>query len=787
MAEQKNNQNTDNRGKMRTMWLLFGAFWIGLFVFLWGVSHGLLGEMPSFQELENPKSSLATEVYASDNSLLGRFFIKDRSNSKYEELPKSLVDALVSTEDVRFYSHSGIDFRSLGRVFYKTVLLGQDSGGGSTITQQLAKNLFHDKPNSFLGRVKQKFKEWVIALQLERAYTKEEILTMYLNTVSFGNNAYGVKTASETYFSVPPDSLKTEESALLVGMLKGSTMYNPRRNPTLARERRNVVLSQMYKNGKISNEALQILQQKPLALRYNPMDHNEGIAPYFREYVRSEVKRWAKENTKLDGSNYDIHQDGLKIYTTINATMQKYAEDAVTDYMKQLQKEFDQHWKGREPWESLPTVEKVPVHKVKKGDVWAGTNELVYRAVVNSDRYKSLKAQNMEESKIKDVFQKQKVPMTVFSWRGDRDTTMTPLDSIRYIKRFLHTGFMAVDPSTGHILAWVGGINYKNFKYDNLRPSAKRQVGSTFKPFVYAVAVQNGWSPCMKVLNAPVTFEDYNNWTPDNADDDFDGQWMTLKKGLAHSVNRVTAFLMKQITPEPVVQLAKSMGITSHIDPYPSICLGTADISVYEMVGAYATFANKGIYTKPLFITRIEDKNGNVLATFPPETKEVMSERDAYAMISLLDEVTNSGTANSLRWKYKISAEVAGKTGTTNENSDGWYIGITPKIVAGGWTGGDEKVIHFRSLQLGSGSHMVLPIYAQFMNKVYADPTLNISQEDRFEMPANFGIELNCDLYRDPTTSSPSGSGGSSSPPPMSPTGGGNVNSNDYDYNDRFD
>jgi len=771
---------------IKLIWKAFFAGLLLIFLLFIGVSQGLFGTLPTFIELESPKSSLASEVYSSDGVLLGKFFLVDRSNVSYEEIPTHTIDALIATEDARYYQHSGIDFRGMLRVFTKTVIGGKDSGGGSTITQQLAKNLFHDRPSSTFGRIKQKLKEWVIAIKLERSYTKEEILAMYFNTVPFGNNAYGIKSAAQTYFNVQPDSLNVQQSAMLVGLLKGNTRFNPRRNPQNALDRRNVVLTQMSRYGKITTTERDSLAKTELGIRFSPMLHDEGLATYFREYVKTEVKKWATDNVKVDGSNFDIYQDGLKIYTTINSKIQQYAEEAVAEHMPQLQKQFYEHWKEKAPWEDLPKA------KLPKDDVWTGTNELIYRAVKNSERYKVHKDQKLSEAEIKEIFNT-KYPMTVFSWRNEDagiDTVMTPLDSIKYTKYLLHTGMVAMDPETGHILAWIGGIKHKFFKYDSARPTSKRQVGSTFKPIVYAVALQNGWSPCSKVPNLPVVFENYDGWSPENASGYLSGQMVSLRTGLAHSINRVAAYLMKQISPDPVIKLAKKMGVESHIDPIPSICLGSVDMSVYELVGAYSTFANKGLYTKPISITRIEDKNGNELANFSTTTTEAIDEATAYAMVTMLRGVVESGTAGRLKWKYNISADVAGKTGTTNDNSDGWFVGITPQLVAGIWVGGDEKAIHFRTTRLGSGSNMALPIYGKFLSKIYSDSLTNISSNARFQIPPPSimrSIELDCNKYDIPYVGVEDGSSVSTETQASGVGGEADTIKKSFNYNDQFD
>ena len=766
------------------MWLIYFLGVSSIFLLFRYISNGGFGELPSFVELESPTSALASEIYSADNVLLGKFFIEDRSNSSFDELPQHLVDALITTEDVRFYNHSGIDLRSLSRAIFFG-LTGENRGGASTISQQLALNLFDERSPNITERIKQKFKEWVIAVRLERSYTKEEILTMYLNTVPFGYNAHGVKAAAYVFFDSSPDSLKVQEAAVLVGMLKANTLYNPKRNPNNSKKRRNVVLEQMAKYDKLTVAERDSLQELPIELRFNRTTHDEGLATYFRDYVKSYLKNWAEDedNKKLDGTNYNIFKDGLKIYTTLDSRMQQHAEEAVSVYMADLQKQFYKHWGKKNPWDDSPRA------NLKKDDLWYGTNELIYRAAKQSGRYNMMKSSGASEEQIKKAFETP-TEMSVFSWNGERDTTLTPLDSLAHYKRILHTGFMSIDPSNGHIKAWVGDINHKHFKYDNVRPSSKQQVGSTFKPFVYALAMDNGWSPCHLVPNVPVTFEDFDNWTPENAGSLYDGQKITLETGLAHSINRITAYLMKQLSPQQVVDLAKAMGIESHMDPYPSICLGTPDISVYEMIGAYGTFANKGFYNRPIAILRLEDKNGNEIRTFPTFKREAINEHAAYAMISLLKGVTNKGTAIRLRTKYGFYNEIAGKTGTTDDNSDGWFIGITPKLVSGAWVGGDEKAIRFRTTALGSGSNMSLPIWAEFMKRVYADESLGISKEDYFERPPNMSIELDCEKYGPvPTETAEGETTADPNDPNASPTDPNTTTEEeeDFDYNDQFD
>ncbi|NNF01951.1 MAG: PBP1A family penicillin-binding protein [Bacteroidia bacterium] len=696
---------------------------------------GMFGQLPTTEHLENPNSNLASEVYSADKKILGKYYYQNRSNVKYKDLSPNLVNALLATEDIRFYRHSGVDIKGLFRVLIRTVILRQGSGGGSTITQQLAKNLFHDKPRSSIGRVKQKFMEWIISTKLEKSYTKEEIIAMYLNTVAFGNNAYGIKSASAIFFDTNPEDIKVQEAAVLVGLLKAPTYYSPKRNPNNSLQRRNVVLAQMKKYDFISPEVCDSLQALPIELSFKEETHNEGLATYFREELRVELNTWCKENRKSNGEPYNLYRDGLKIYTTIDSRMQRYAEQAVAEHLKSLQKTFFKHWEGRVPWKDTP--------------------QIIEYGIKRTDRYKSLRKSGMSRDSIDIIFDTP-VKMKIFSWEGERDTVLSPLDSIKYYKKFLQTGFMAIEPQTGYIKAWVGGNDYRYFKYDHVK-RGKRQVGSTFKPFLYSLAMQEGYSPCFKVPNIPVTFQkgEYGllkEWTPKNSDNKYGGE-LTLKGGLANSVNSLSAFLMKRLGPNAVVDLAKKMGIESDLDAVPSLCLGVSDLSVYELVGAYATFADKGIWTEPVFLTRIEDKNGIVLYEKIPKKREAMSEETAYLMLQLLRGVVDNGTGKRVRFRYKIENEVAGKTGTTQNNSDGWFMGITPELVAGTWVGCQDRSVHFRTTDLGQGANMALPIWGLFMQKVYADESIGLSKGG-FEAPPNgIRVELDCSKYEVPIKS----------------------------------
>lgn len=716
---------------IRIFWLLVIAPLVLLVSIVAATAYGFFGELPSFEDLENPNSALASEVFSADGVLLGKYYFQNRTNVHYRDLAPNLVNALKATEDIRYEEHSGIDIRGLLRVLFKTVILRQSgSGGGSTITQQLAKNLF---PREQIGGVKlvtRKIQEWIIAVRLERNYTKEEIIAMYLNTVEFGSNSFGIKSASQTFFNKAPDKLRTEESAVLVGLLKAPTYYSPVRNPENSTRRRNIVLYQMKKYDLLSQVEYDSLKTLPIRLRFQAEDHNVGNATYFREYLRQYLNKWCNEHKKNDGSKYNIYRDGLRIYTTIDSRMQKYAEEAVKEHLTELQKTFFDHWKGKTAWSQHP--------------------EIITDAVKKSSRYRELESNGADEDSIKKAFDT-KIPMTIFSWKGDIDTMMSPLDSLKYYKMFLRTGMMSMEPQTGYIKAWVGGNEYRHFKYDHVK-EGKRQVGSTFKPFVYTLAMQEGYSPCYKVPNVRVTIigEDGKPWSPENSDGKYGGM-LSLKEALAESINSVSAFLIKQFGPQAVIDIARKMGITSPIDPFPAIALGTPDISVYEMVGAYSTFANKGVWVEPVFLTRIEDKNGIVLQEFVPKKVEALSEETAYVTLNLLKGVVEVGTGMRLRFKYGLANPIAGKTGTTQNNSDGWFMGITPELVSGVWVGCEDRAIHFRTTHLGQGANTSLPIWGIYMKKIYADKTITISQGD-FERPeGKLSIELDCSKYNNNT------------------------------------
>lgn len=737
MAQYKKKKKTsstkDTRRGVRIVWIAFTAFWVGLALFFTMLSLGWLGFMPSFEELENPRSNLASEVWSADGEVLGYIGIENRSSLTYSQITDggknmNLVNALIATEDVRFYDHAGIDARSLARVFFKT-LVGRhsSSGGGSTITQQLAKNLFPRERKSKLGLIHSKFKEWVVAVKLEHNYSKEEILAMYLNTVDFGSNAYGIETAAHTFFDKSPSELRVDEAAVLVGLLKAPTSYSPVLHPDNSLRRRNVVMSQMNNNENpatgekyLSDEDYEKLKEKPIDMsHYRPISHNDGSAPYLREYIRNYMKDWGGSHKKSDGTYYDVHKDGLRIYTTIDSRLQKYAEKAVEKHMKEvIQPAFFKELARRkgDPFNNLTKEQE---------------EHFLTLAMKGSDRYYQMKQDGASESQIKKYFKEEKVPMRVFTWNGPRDTVMTPWDSLVYVKKFLNAGLMSVETGTGYVKAYVGGINYRYFKYDNVMQS-RRQVGSTFKPFVYTMALQDlDMNPYTLVPNTEVCIGD---WCPRNSSHQREGEMVTLKWALANSINWVSAYLMKAggaNGPNMVINIARKMGVTSPIDPVPAICVGAAEITVYEMTGAMATFANQGEYVQPIFITRIEDNKGKVLETFTPERREAISPRIAWMMIQMMKGVVDSGTGARLRGsQFRLAYPMAGKTGTTQNNSDCWFVGITPKLTTVVWTGGELRSIHFRSMEYGQGARQALPIFGHYMRSVYDDGVLNFYRGD---------------------------------------------------------
>ena len=758
---------------VKWLWVLFSVpvlLAVTLISLVWA-----LADIPSFEELENPDSNLATQVIADDGStILSTFHIENRSYVTYDELSPNLVHAAVATEDVRYYTHSGIDFQSLGRVIFKTLLGGDSSqGGGSTITQQLAKTLYPRADVSSripgMSKVKMvwiKLKEWVTAVKLERSYTKDEIITMYLNQVFFGSNAYGIKAAAQTFFAKTPAALSVEEAATLVGMVNKPTRYNPALNPDKSIVRRNFVISQMEKAGYLTEQQRDSLQQIPIVLSYQVQDHTAGSGLYFREMLRrtmtaQEPKRssysqyedyvvdsllwaddelygWVNKNTKPDGTKYDIYRDGLRIYTTINPMMQKYAEKAVEMHIGgDMQKRFNREarWKKNTPFDD--EVEQTMIDGIMK------------RARRDSDRYRRMKAAGASDAEIRKSFSV-KVPMTLFTWDGDRrvDTVMTPDDSIKYYKKQMRASFMAMTPDKGEIKAYVGGTDFKAFQYDNARQS-KRQIGSTIKPFLYTLAMQEGMSPCDQVANVPQTFiiSEDKIWTPESTDrDEYIGNMVTLKWGLAKSSNNISAYLMKQYGPYAMVEMMRKMGVGSFLDPVPPLCVGAANISLYEMVAAYNTFPSKGMYVRPIFVTRIEDNMGNVLATFSTVKKEAISDRTAYLMANLMQGVVNGGTGYGLRGRFNLTGEIAGKTGTTNDNADGWFIGYTPQLTAGAWAGFEDMQVHFAATANGGGAGAALPIWGYFMQMVRKDPSLaKYYDKEAFDAPSGFELNISCD------------------------------------------
>jgi penicillin-binding protein 1A len=744
-----------------------GVLVISIFVL---IAAEIFGPLPSFLELENPKSNLASEIYSEDHVVLGNYYIQFRTFTDFEDLSPNLVKALLATEDIRFYRHSGVDARGLGRVLVKTIILGQSgSGGGSTITQQLAKNLFPRDTVFYRTKLARtsnlavsKFKEWITAVKLERNYTKNEIMAMYLNTVSYGSNAFGIRSAAKTFFNTTPDSLSVEQAAVLVGVVNAPTRYSPVRNPERSTQRRNFVISQMSKYGFITAAERDSITAIPIELEFRVQDHNVGLATYFRETVRlmlmaSEPERrryfsyamyredsiqwatnplygWCNKNLKADGTPYNLYRDGLKIYSTINSRMQRYAEKAIDKHLGEfLQPEFDAECRLRGNKLFHDDLSDEQVHGI------------LYQAMRQTDRYRGLRRAGASEEGIIKNFNT-KVSMTVFTWKGDRDTLLSPMDSIMHYKRHFRVGFMATDPRNGHIKAWVGGPNFRHFKYDHVK-QGRRQVGSTIKPFLYTLAMQEGYSPCHRIPNVSQTFlVGDSTWTPRNSGSSrHDGQLVTLKWGLANSVNNISAWLIKQFNPRTVVDVIKKMGVSTHIDPVYSVFLGTAEISVYDMVGAYGTFANKGMHIVPQMITRIEDKNGNVLATFHSPRNEAISEQTAFLMLNLMEGVVNQGTGSRLRWRYNLHGNIAGKTGTTQNHSDGWFMGIVPNLVAGVWVGAEDRSVRFQNIGMGQGATMALPIYGLFLQDVYNDPTLGISPNQTWDKPIRMSpMNLDC-------------------------------------------
>jgi penicillin-binding protein 1A len=725
---------------IKWLWIFLLSPILIIFLLVTLIGIGVFGDLPQVEELVNPKNNLATVVYSGDMKIIGKYYSENRVNVIFKQLDKDLVDALVATEDARFYEHSGVDIKALARSFVGA-FTGGNKGGGSTISQQLAKMMFPREKLSKPELIVRKMKEWIIATRLEKYYTKDEIIALYLNKFDFLNLAVGIKSASQIYFNRSQDSLKIEQAAMLIGMAKNPSLFNPIRHPDKTLQRRNVVLNQMVKYNFLEKQKYDSLKLLPLDLNFHPEDHNDGLATYFREYIRDNfLKSWCETHINpATKKPYNIYKDGLKIYTTIDSRMQQYAEEAVNEHMSDLQKMFNKDLKTKK---NAPFAWNVTKQEIEN---------IMTSSIKRSERFRSAKNAGMSNEEAIATFYKP-VQMTVYSLRGEIDTLMTPFDSIKYYKGFLQTGFMAMEPQTGYVKAWVGGINHKHFKYDHVKVS-RRQVGSTFKPFVYALAIQEGFSPCHQVPNVKtcISLPEGGDWCPENSDgpnDKNNGKMLTLKKALANSINYITAWIMKQYGPHALVTLVKRLGITSEIPEVPSICLGTADINVFEMVAANSTFANKGTYIQPTFITRIEDKNGKVIEEFIPTTDEVFSEEKAYTMIQLMRGVVDGGTGSRLRFRHKLMNQIAGKTGTTQRNADGWFIGLTPELVAGAWVGGEDRSIHFNSMVEGQGATMALPIWGKFFSKVYADNKLKVSKGD-FPKPKNIdpNLELDCSKY----------------------------------------
>ena len=763
MKKETTSAKADNKAfkkKFATwFWSIVGAGLVAIVLVFWMITKGWLGYLPPLDELQNPKNKFATEIISSDMQLLGRYYRNEnRVGVAYTDISPNMINALIATEDVRFYDHTGVDLKSL---FRAVIMLGK-AGGGSTITQQLAKQLWSPRANNIFERALQKPIEWVIATKLERLYSKEEILTMYLNQFDFLYNAVGIKSAAQVYFSTTPDALKMEEAAMLVGMCKNPSLYNPRRRPENALNRRNTVLNQMEKYDYITQEVCDSLKALPGELKYQSVDHKQGLAPYFREYLRQvltakepkksnysewnqlqyeiDKRQWEEnplygfcnKNHKPDGTPYDLYQDGLRIYTTIDSRMQQYAEEAVNEHMQALQKTFfrEKRNKSYAPFSQDLTPEDV--------------DAIMTRSMRQTDRYRALKKQGLNDNDIKQVFNTP-VAMRVFSYNGLIDTTMTPLDSIRWNKHFLRCGFMSMESHSGAVKAYVGGPNFTHFQYDMVT-TGRRQVGSTIKPYLFTLAMDEGMWPCDSTVNDSITLIDGNGvaWTPRDEHVKNQGEMVTLNWGLEKSSNWITAYLMSLFTPEQLVRLMRSFGIEGQLDPVVSLCLGPCEVSVKEMVDAYTTFPNKGIRVEPIYVTRIEDNNGNVLATFMPKTYEIISETTSYKMIHMLRNVMDHGTGVRARFRYGLKVPMGGKTGTSQNHSDGWFVGFTPSLVSGVWVGGEDRSIHFDNMSAGQGANMALPIWAMYMQKVYADEELGYSVEEQFDVPEWFDPEAGC-------------------------------------------
>ncbi len=727
--------NSHGRGWVKSLVISFTLVVLAVLglagAFYYSVAWGFFGVLPDTQKILNYENNTASEIYSADGVLIGKYFFQERTNASFQDLPPHLIEALIATEDARFYQHKGIDIQSLFRVAIKTLLLGnRSSGGGSTITQQLTKNIFPRTDKGLLGLPISKIKEMIVAKRIERVYEKEDILTLYLNTVSFGNNAFGIETASVRFFNKLPLELTIEESAVLVGMLKATTLYNPKRNPEKSLTRRNVVFNQMEKYGFLTNPEKDSLQNLPLEIDFTLTTHNEGIATYFREYLRTEIQAWCKTHKNEDGKPYNLYTDGLRIHTTIHSKLQIFAERAVSEHMKKLQLTFNEHWGNTRPWYQHRNTLLTAIHK--------------------TDRYRRLKAKGLSEIEIQENF-KDPQPMKIFTWDGEKEVDMSPLDSIKHYLYFLNAGFMAMDPTDGAILAWVGGINHTYFKYDHVNSGTKRQVGSIFKPVVYAAALENGVKPCDFVSSRRVTYTNFDDWSPGNSNENYQGYY-SVQGGLTHSVNTVSVKVLKRTKIKNAVSMAHKMGIESEIPEVPSIALGTPNLSLFEMVGAYSSFTNQGTAVKPRYLQRIETQDGKLLEEFGPGIKmrRAMSKRTATLMLQMLRQVVDKGTAQRLRSNYQLTNDIAGKTGTTQSHADGWFIGITPKLVAGVWVGSDDPHIHFRTITYGQGAAMALPIWGLFMQQVNKDKEFKDLKNAKFP-PLAYPLDalLDCEDYRE--------------------------------------
>ncbi|MEO0897434.1 MAG: transglycosylase domain-containing protein [Bacteroidota bacterium] len=708
--------------------IAFGILILGVALLFALVSWGAFGTLPDKEQLSKIKNNVASEVYTADGVLMGKFFLVNRTEVEFEEIPEYLINALVATEDARFFEHKGVDTKSMLRVMFKSILLGDKSaGGGSTISQQFAKNVFPRKTYGPLTMPVNKIKEMIVAKRLEKIYSKNEILSLYLNTVPFGESVFGVDAAAHRYFGKDAKDLKLEEAAVLVGMLKATTYYNPKRHPERSKVRRDVVIAQMANAHYMTAEDADLYMSKELKTNYQNVTRKNGMAPYFRQVLAKELQKYFEENPKADGTAWNLYTDGLKIYTTIESRLQRHAESSVKAHMASLQKTFNKHWSKRK--------------------IWKTSDPAIQKAMKQSSRYKRLKAQGMSEEEILKNFNT-KVKMNVWTWQGNKEMEFSPLDSIMYYKSFLHAGMMAVDPNSGHVKAWVGGINHEHFKYDHV--TSNRQVGSTFKPLIYAAAIEQGLvDPCEYIINEKVTYRDYEDWTPGNSDGKYDGYY-SMKGGLVNSVNTVSAAIMMKMGVSEAYDFVQRFGFESDIPEQPSLVLGTAELTVKEMVGAYTTFSNRGLRSKPIFISKIEDAKGNLIVKYPqkPESKQIMDPETAKIMAHMLTTVVDSGTARRLRTRYKLTADIGGKTGTTQDQTDGWFMGITNDLVVGVWVGGDEGKVRFRSLSLGQGANTALPIYGNFMKKVHSDFKYRKWKRNKLSKPGASAMNsLDCPMY----------------------------------------